>query len=84
MGIAIVSDPQSRANLLMELLHLDPSVRRMRARLWVVHGTEDGLLVHLSHGGRELRFERGPEWAGDPLDRTKAWLKEELLRESGA
>lgn len=82
MGIAIVSDPQSRANLLMELLRLDPSVRRMRARLRVVHCTEDRLLVQLSHGGRELRFERGPEWAGVPLDRTKAWLKEELLRES--
>lgn len=82
MGIAIVSDPQSRANLLRESLLLDPSVRRMRARLRLIHGTEDRLLVHLSHGGRELMFERGPEWAGVPLDRTMAWLKEELLRES--
>lgn len=84
MGTAIVSDPQSRANLLMELLRLDPSVRRMRGRLQLVHGTEDRLLVQLSHGGRELMFECGPEWTGVPLDRTKAWLKEELLRESTA
>jgi hypothetical protein len=82
MGIAIVSDPQSRANLLRESLRLDPSVRRMGARLRRVQGTEDRLLVQLRHGGRELRFERGPEWAGVPLDRTKAWLKEELRKES--
>ncbi|MFP4623446.1 MAG: hypothetical protein ACLFRX_04635 [Gemmatimonadota bacterium] len=79
MGTAIVSDPQSRANLLREMLRVDSAVSRTGARLRGVEGTEDRLVVRLDHRGRTYRFERGPEWTRVPLARTKTSLKGELL-----
>ncbi len=71
MGIAIISDPQSRANLLREMLRLDPALREAGAQVEVVEGTNERLRVRVDHGGRERTFECGPEWTGVPLEELK-------------
>ena len=84
MARAIIAHPQSRANLLRELLATDPAIRR--AGTWVhrVEGAEDRLMLMVVQGSRRLRLERGPEWRSIPLSRLKQSLKGQLLSRTTA
>ena len=79
MAKAIIAHPQSRANLLRQLLATDPAIRRTGTWVRRVEGAEDRLLLQVVHGDRRLRLERGPEWLSIPLSRLQQSLKGQLL-----
>jgi hypothetical protein len=84
MARAIIAHPQSRANLLRELLATDPAIRRTGTRVQGVEGAEDRLMLQVVHGDRKLRLVRGPEWRSIPLSRLQQSLKGQLLSRTTA
>jgi len=80
MAMVIVDHPQSRANLLREVLRWDPAVRRTGIRFLKVEGTEDALRLLVRKGDQTVRVGRGPEWRAMPLDRLKQSLRAQLTR----
>lgn len=82
--MAIIHHPQSRANLLREMLRRDPAVRRTGIRFLEVEGGDDALRVLVRQGARTARLGRGPEWREQPLDRLKQSLRAELTRLPGS
>ncbi len=86
MAMAIIHHPQSRANLLREMLRRDPLVRRTGIQFVKVEGTDDVLRLLVRKGAGTVRLGRGPEWRAVSLERLKQNLRAELttLAKSGA
>lgn len=83
MAMVIIHHPQSRANLLRELLRWDPAVRRTGIRLVKVEGTDDAVRILVRKGGRTVRLGLGADWRALPLERLRQSLRAQLMALAG-
>lgn len=81
MAKPIISDSQSRANILRELLLADPALHRLGLEVVRTEGSDDGLRLRIRSRDRLLTLERGGSWKRGSVEELKKELKMELLAE---
>ncbi|MFW6331420.1 MAG: hypothetical protein ACOC3J_06815 [Gemmatimonadota bacterium] len=79
MAKTIITDPQSRANVLRELLSGDPLVQRFDLEVLRAEGSGERLLLRIRHNGRTFSIERDETWNTMPTDGLLSELRGELL-----